>query len=420
MHRAPFESLTDVRVLDLTDRWGQFAGRLLTQLGADVVVAEPPGGHELRTAWPMVVGPDDTPVSLYFWHFAMGKSSTTWELDRRPAEAEALLRAADVVLVGRGSHRALRERMPDAVSAARVVALSPFGLDADERPGEDDLHVSAQSGVAGLSAYSSGETDPDPMPVIPPVEQSMHAAGIYGAIAVMLALRTPRSDGGSLFDVSAQAAAFQSTEQLFAHWVYRKEELYPRTGGYATSRPSGRWQISASDGMHTYAFGLLPRTQRSWDALRDWIRREGAIEDLDEPRFAALSALRGANPYDVSDAGRHAGEVITRFLGAVPADRAYREGQAAGVPWAKVFRPEEVLDEEQFRVRDLWQPTALSSDGPAFSTQALPWLRSGPSSAEAGETFVLPRPGEHTAQVAARWLSAARTGGRPAGTSSQQ
>ena len=52
--QQPFASLKQARILDLTDRWGQFAAKLLTQLGADVVIGEPPGGHPLArsvAAW---------------------------------------------------------------------------------------------------------------------------------------------------------------------------------------------------------------------------------------------------------------------------------------------------------------------------------------------------------------------------------
>ena len=79
--RQPIPSFQQLRVLDLTDRWGQFAAKLLTQLGADVVLAEPPGGHELRRAWPLAVSQAGQPFSLYFWHFNAGKRSVVVDLE---------------------------------------------------------------------------------------------------------------------------------------------------------------------------------------------------------------------------------------------------------------------------------------------------------------------------------------------------
>lgn len=44
------------RVLDLTDERGLVAGRLLADLGADVVILEPPGGSTARRVPPLVAG----------------------------------------------------------------------------------------------------------------------------------------------------------------------------------------------------------------------------------------------------------------------------------------------------------------------------------------------------------------------------
>ena len=53
--------LAGIRVLDLTDGPGQMCGRLLADLGADVLLIEPPGGSPARRAEPMAGG-----ISLRF------------------------------------------------------------------------------------------------------------------------------------------------------------------------------------------------------------------------------------------------------------------------------------------------------------------------------------------------------------------
>ena len=47
-----------------------------------------------------------------------------------------------------------------------------------------------RSGTAGLSGYGPEENS---SPIIPPAEQAMHSAGLYGAIAALLAVRSGRA-----------------------------------------------------------------------------------------------------------------------------------------------------------------------------------------------------------------------------------
>jgi crotonobetainyl-CoA:carnitine CoA-transferase CaiB-like acyl-CoA transferase len=403
--RQPFSSFQQIRVLDLTDRWGQFAAKLLTQLGADVVLAEPPGGHELRRAWPLAVSPAGQPVSLYFWHFNVGKRSVAVDLSAAGGTATLarLAQAADVILAGADALDRLSSALPGGFGRAAVVALSAYGLGHRDEDRADDLHVAARSGTAGLSGYGPEESS---SPVMPPAEQAMHSAGLYGAIAALLAVRSGRP--GELYDVSAQAAAFQGTEQLFAHWVYRREVLRRRGGGYATAFPTGRWQLASADGGYFYPFGLLPRTQREWTDLKDWMRREGAIQDLDEPAYADLRELRGPNPVVISERGRRAGEVIADFLRSMDGETAYREGQAIKLGWGRVYQPHEVLGEEQFAARGLFHRTAWPGTEDVYLTQSLPWIVASAAARPAADEVVCPpEAGQHTEAVLQEWAEPA-------------
>jgi crotonobetainyl-CoA:carnitine CoA-transferase CaiB-like acyl-CoA transferase len=399
----PFPSFQRIRVLDLSDRWGQFCAKLLTQLGADVVLAEPAGGHELRQAWPLAVSPAGQPISLYFWHFNAGKRSVALDFgtDAGRAAVAALVRAADIVLVGADSYELLTGILPDGFGRASVVALSPYGLGHRNDEGADDLHVAARGGTAGLSGYGPEDNS---IPIIPPVEQTMHSAGLYGAIAALLGVRPGRS--GELYDVSAQAAAFQGTEQLFSSWVYRGDVLRRRGGGYATPFPTGRWQIASSDGGYVYPFGILPRTQREWTDLKDWMRREGMIQDLDEPAYANIKDLRDPNPFIISEPGERAIEMITEFLRSIDSESVYRDGQAIKMGWGRVFQPHETLGEEQFTVRGLFQRTAWPGMPDVHLTQTLPWiLESASVPIPPDEVLYPPETGQHTDDVLAEWAA---------------
>ena len=92
--------LTGLRVLELADETGQFCGKLLGDLGADVVKIEPPGGEPSRQIGPFL---DDIPHperSLSFWYYNTSKRGIT--LDLETADGRRLFRrlaaTADVIL----------------------------------------------------------------------------------------------------------------------------------------------------------------------------------------------------------------------------------------------------------------------------------------------------------------------------------
>ena len=46
--------LSPYRVLDLTDERGLLCGKILADLGADVIQVEPPGGSTAQEHWPFL------------------------------------------------------------------------------------------------------------------------------------------------------------------------------------------------------------------------------------------------------------------------------------------------------------------------------------------------------------------------------
>ena len=73
-------ALAGVRVLEWADERGEFAGKLLAGLGADVLKVEPPEGETTRRIGPFYEDRPDPDRSLSFWHYNQGKRGVT--LDR--------------------------------------------------------------------------------------------------------------------------------------------------------------------------------------------------------------------------------------------------------------------------------------------------------------------------------------------------
>src|SRR5262249_37678306 len=153
---------------------------LLGGLGADVVLAEPPGGSPLRTLPPFFAGVPGPERSLFFWFYAAGKRGIVLD----PGDGAALDRlaaAADVVIETAFPGRAeqLCARHPHLI----VASITPFGRSGPYAAWRASDTV-AQA-VGGL-AYVNGHRDGPPLRSLG--LQAYHQASVFTAIGVVAAL----------------------------------------------------------------------------------------------------------------------------------------------------------------------------------------------------------------------------------------
>src|SRR5713226_2929476 len=97
---GPQSALTGLRVVELADELGMFAGKLLADMGADVVLVEPPGGHRTRLYEPFYHDEPNPERSLWFWYYNTSKRGVTLDLDTDEGRRllQELLREADIFL----------------------------------------------------------------------------------------------------------------------------------------------------------------------------------------------------------------------------------------------------------------------------------------------------------------------------------
>ncbi len=213
--------LQGVRVVDLAAEPGQITGRLLADLGAEVVKLEPEGGEPLRQIGPFWGDRRDPEASLRFFAWNVGKTSVVAKAE--DPRIDELLAGADVVLDTPrwpGAMQLDPARAPHAV----WVRITPFGL---EGPRADwnatDLGAMAASG----NMYATGFPDRAPLRCSEP---SAYAhAGPEAAIATLSALASGRPQ---VVDVSIQEAVIVSN--MGSMWDYA------RKGGSRGSRAGAR------------------------------------------------------------------------------------------------------------------------------------------------------------------------------------
>lgn len=322
--------LAGLRVLDLADATGAFAGRLLARLGADVVLAESPGGSPLRRVPPFWQGVADPERSLFFWFYAAGKRSCVVDPDTPDGTARLarLIASADVVIEtgppGRGP--ALAAAHPQLV----VASITPFGQAGPYRDWRSsDTVAQAVGGMMGTNGRPDG----------PPLRslglQAYHQAGVLaasGAIAALLA--RDRSGRGQLVDVSLQAAVTGSLEHVPGQFhqsgvVPRRQGTLHWTRFFRVGRCRDGWVMHCTLG--------------DWTSILEWVKSEGMATGIDDPRYEE-SPARQADAERLFDA-------LDAWAALHTVDELHEGAQLRRIPYAAVRPPEALLEDAHLRER---------------------------------------------------------------------
>lgn len=199
--------LAGIRVLDLATARAELAGRVLADLGAEVLKLEPVGGAPARQLPPFAEGTGGGD-SLYWASVARGKQSLVLDVRDHAAHARLheLLAETDILIesfdpgamaaLGLG-YTDLGARYPQLI----YVSVTPFGQTGPKADAPaTDLTLEAAGGLLGLQ----GDGDRPPLPVGFP-QASFHA-GVQAAADALIALYARHSGGvGQHLDVSMQA-----------------------------------------------------------------------------------------------------------------------------------------------------------------------------------------------------------------------
>lgn len=245
--------LNGVRILELArHQAGPRAGMLLSDLGAEVIKIEKPGGEETRQSGPFVGD-----QSVYFSTYNRGKKSIC--LDLRQADGKAvffdLLKTADIVIenfkpgtletMGLGYDELVKTK-PDIILAR----VSGFGQSGPytSRPGFDPIGQ-AMSGLMSLNGL--GASDGKPLGTAFSVVDRMTA--LHATIGMLAALQHRDQSGtGQVIDVCLMDVALTMTEIPMAYFL--------STGNVGGE--SGRPPYEAKDGWVVIAAGSTERLVR--------------------------------------------------------------------------------------------------------------------------------------------------------------
>lgn len=396
--------LRGIRVLEIGDESGEYAGKLLAGLGADVVKAEPVGGEQTRGYGPFYRDEIHPDRSLYFWHYNLGKRSVTLDVDSEAGKRAftSLAAAADVLIDARPngymSSRGLGYAALKAVNERLIyVHVTPFGEDgpwANFR-GSDLVHL-ALGGMMMNSGY-----DPDPFgsyetpPIAPQMWQAYHVSGEIVVFSVLGALNYRLASGhGQYIRSSVHQANATNTELDVPDWVVLRQKHYRQTGRHSMPSLTDNTLLPTKDGRHLLRYVTYVRNfPSSWEADLAKLRDYGMQEDLDDPK-SECPEYRLRNQERITAA---MGRLVNRFIFS---HELWREMLEAGLSWAPVRKPEENLDDEHWHARHTFFEVEHPELGETFTYVGARWVcndvtwRRGPRA---------PKVGEHNEIVPEEW-----------------
>ena len=409
--RAALEHLA---VIDLTDLRGALAGRMLAELGADVVKLEPPGGDPGRLRPPFAgnrVAPDR---SLPFLYRNAGKRGAAVDLESAPGRErfERLCAQADILIENLGPAQQARYSMTPGEVRARHprlvhVSLSDFGLSGPRAGWRlEPLAAFAASGAL----HGSGL--PERPPCWLPGYLAHDCASIFGVAGGLAAvLDRARHGQGQTVEVSVQEAALSGLDPWsiplgdYAHRYPLFPSCAPRDGdGAYLVLPTRDGYVRAVPGTprQLAAFARLLWGGPSAPAPADPGPEPRATDPLAEPRSAdgvtgVAAAWLGSLPFQalglangaVLGASRIVDlpgltlSVMHGLLGTARAlaghvlrsrsrDEVLATALRLGVPMAPVNTPEEFVAALQTRGRDYFQNSGFPHLGDAPLASA-PW-----------------------------------------------
>jgi crotonobetainyl-CoA:carnitine CoA-transferase CaiB-like acyl-CoA transferase len=272
--------LSDVVVLDLTRALaGPITGRLLADLGADVIKIEPPGGDLTRSIVPRVDG-----MSAYYVQYNAGKRCVSIDLTR-PEGRELLLRMvehADVVLENYRpdvmarlglTFEALVERNP------RIIVASISGWGHGNSRSDQGAYASAIHAETGVTAMVAKRRDEQANPRNDPISHADVYTGMNALAALLAALHLRDRTG------EAQAVEVSMAESMLVVNDLVSCELTGEEPEHGF-RPGQNWSpiFQLSNGRHVNI--TLDSTTNG--GFQTWWRAMDRPDLAEDPRFARI------------------------------------------------------------------------------------------------------------------------------------
>src|SRR5574341_586501 len=371
--------LSGYRVLDLSSSMGAFCGKLLRDLGMDVIKVEPPGGDAGRSEPPFAKGHQHREGSLRFAYLNAGKRSVTLDISKKSGRKLLLdlVARTDVVLESfepgyLAAHDLGYDALIEKQNKLILLSLSGFGQDGPYANYKTtDLIGTAMGGLV----YISG--DPKMAPCNPPETQSYYYARLFGAYGAMLALWQRETRGiGAWIDTSIQASM-----ALHEHVAFNYS-----AEGRVMKRAGSQHQHNAPANLYQCKNGWIALfiTQTHCPLLlKVWDDHDPA---LDDPKWINSNLRRQHADYINAQ--------VTSFTSRFLKEDLAEMMQENGIPGLPVNTPSDFMKDAHIQAREFFSAVTHCVLG-TFAQPGAPFMIDG----KRGGPRPAPLAGQHNQEV---------------------
>jgi crotonobetainyl-CoA:carnitine CoA-transferase CaiB-like acyl-CoA transferase len=340
----------------LTDDKGFLCGRILGDLGADVIKVESPGGDPSRRIGPYYKDIPHPERSLYWFAFNANKRGITLNLHFVDGQEifKKLIKKADILIESFHpgymetlglSYEELSKINPSLV----MTSITPFGQGGPYRDFEASDLV---SWCMGGMAYVSG--DPDRSPVQISFPQAYLQASAVGATGTLIALYYRELTGeGQMVDVSIHEAVVCTLMNVPQFWdvsgiILKRAGIF-RTGLSTSANQRLIWRCK--DGYINFPiFGGIQGAYTNASLAR-WMEEEGIgdeyLNNFNWKEFNMAEATQ--------DQFERFEGPISNFFRSHTMDELYRGAIKRGIMLYPVYTVKEIKEDLQLNARVFWE-----------------------------------------------------------------
>jgi crotonobetainyl-CoA:carnitine CoA-transferase CaiB-like acyl-CoA transferase len=388
--------LEGYRALDLTDEKGFLCGKILAELGVDVIKVERPGGDPSRRIGPFWHDEADPEKSLYWLAYNSSKRGITLDIEKKEGKAifRRLVQTSHFVIesfppghldrLGLGYPELCRIRK-DII----LTSITPFG-----QSGPYSGYQASDLVIMGMAGELFLTGDPDRRPVNISMPQACLHAGADAAVGSMLAHHHRRRTGeGQHVDVSMQHSAAWFLAQTIPHWEIDGIVL-GRVGTFRTSS-RGTLQRQVWPCRDGFIFFFMIGGQQGAKTCRQlvqWMQEEGMADEFlltyEWERFDMATATQ-----ELID---RISKPIAEFFRTRTKKEALEAAISRNISICPLLGMKDLLQDPNLAARGFWMPM----EHPGIPA-AIPYPRQFARSSE-NETATLrraPLTGEHNAVV---------------------
>jgi len=349
--------LSPYRVLDLSNELGFLCGKILGDLGADVIKIEPPGGDPARRFGPFYGDQPDPEKSLFWFGFNNNKRGITLNLESaRGRELFAQLVAKADFVIETFTPGYLDSLNLGYTALAKInsrlvlTSITPFGQTGPySKFKASDIEIMALSGCMSLTG------DPDRPPLRVTFPQSYGWTSSYAAMGALIAhYHRELTSEGQQVDVSAQACLLWAFSHAHTFWDLNRQ-VEKRAGSFMTGRSitGAKMRVfwPCQDGYLNFIIYGGEAGRRTNQALVEWMDSKGMAPDsLKQKDWKAFDIAQvGQEEIDRME------EPIESFFKGVTKAEFFKEvvkRQMLGYPVASV---KEIFADPQHEARSFWQ-----------------------------------------------------------------